>query len=64
FVIASPIAWWAMNKWLEDYQYRITIGWWMFAVAAIIVVVIALATISFQSIKAALMNPVNSLKSE
>jgi len=64
FVIAAPIAWWAMNKWLQDFAYRISIGWWMFFVAGIIVVLIALATISFQSIKAALMNPTKSLRSE
>ncbi|MBS1916744.1 MAG: ABC transporter permease [Bacteroidetes bacterium] len=66
FVIAAPIAWWAMNKWLQDYdvQYRITISWWMFAAAAVLVILIALVTVSFQSIKAALMNPVKSLRSE
>jgi putative ABC transport system permease protein len=64
FVIASPIAWWGMNVWLQDYQYRIKIGWWMFAVAAGLVVFIALVTVSFQSIKAAMKNPVNSLRSE
>jgi putative ABC transport system permease protein len=64
FLIASPIAWWTMNKWLQDFAYKIPIGWWMFAIAAIIVVLIALVTISFQSIRAALMNPVKSLRSE
>ena len=64
YVIASPIAWWAMNKWLEDYQYRISIGAWIFAVAAGLVILIALVTVSFQSIKAAMMNPVNSLRAE
>ncbi|HTQ27257.1 MAG TPA: ABC transporter permease [Puia sp.] len=64
FVIASPIAWWAMNQWLRDFQYRIHIGWWMFAVAGVLVVLIALATVSFQSVKAALMNPTKSLRSE
>jgi putative ABC transport system permease protein len=66
FVIASPIAWWAMNRWLQDYesQYRITIGWWMFAASGLLVVLIALVTVSFQSVKAALTNPVNSLRSE
>jgi len=64
FVIASPIAWWAMNKWLQDYQYHITIGWWMFALAAVIVLLIALITVSFQSIKAAIANPVESLRME
>ena len=64
FVIASPIAWWAMHTWLQDFAYRIEISWWMFLIAAIVVVFIALATISFQSIKAALMNPTKSLRSE
>lgn len=65
-VIASPIAWWAMNKWLEDFAsvYRISITWWMFAFAGLIAIVIALVTVSFQSIKAALMNPVRALRSE
>jgi putative ABC transport system permease protein len=64
FLIASPIAWWTMNKWLQDFAYKIPITWWMFAIAGIIVVLIALVTISFQSIRAALMNPVKSLRSE
>ncbi len=63
-VIASPVAWWAMSKWLEDFAYRINIGLWMFAAAAIIAVVIALATISYQAIKAAVANPVKSLRTE
>ncbi|MDN5284105.1 MAG: FtsX-like permease family protein [Mucilaginibacter sp.] len=63
-VIASPVAWWAMTKWLQDFTYRITISWWMFAVAGIVAIVIALVTVSYQSIKAALMNPVKSLKAE
>ncbi len=62
--IASPLAWWAMNKWLTDFAYRIDISWWVFALAGLLAVVIALLTVSFQSIKAALMNPVNSLRSE
>jgi putative ABC transport system permease protein len=64
FGIASPLAWWGMNKWLQDYQYRITISWWMFAIAALLVTLIALLTISFQSVRAALINPVKSLRSE
>ena len=64
FLIAAPISWWAMNKWLQDFAYRITMGWWMFLVAGIIVVLIALATVSFQSVKAALLNPVKNLRSE
>lgn len=63
-VIASPIAWYAMNSWLQDFAYHTNIHWGVFAFAAVISVAIALFTISFQSIKAALMNPVKSLKSE
>jgi len=64
FIIAAPIAWWAMSKWLEDFAYHITIQWWMFALAGLIAFVIALATVSFQTIKAALANPVDSLRNE
>jgi putative ABC transport system permease protein len=64
FIIATPIAWWAMNKWLENFAYRISIEWWMFLLAGIIAIVIALATVSFQAIKAATANPVKSLKTE
>lgn len=63
-VIAFPIAWYAMNNWLEDFAYRSTIPWWLFAGAGVIAVIIALATISFQAIKAASANPVKSLRSE
>jgi putative ABC transport system permease protein len=63
-VIASPLAYYAMNLWLQNFAYHIEISWWMFGLASILAVCIALATISFQSIKAALMNPVKSLKSE
>jgi putative ABC transport system permease protein len=64
-VIASPIAWWGMSKWfLQDFAYRIKLSWWMFAAAGSGAIVIALATVSFQSVKAALMNPVRSLRSE
>lgn len=62
--IASPVAWFAMNQWLRGYQYRITISWWIFLLAGILALFIALATISFQSIKAALANPVRSLRAE
>ncbi len=62
--IASPIAWWAMNKWLEDFAYRIEIQWWMFAVAGLAAVVIALLTVSWQAIRAAVANPVDSLRDE
>ena len=63
-IIASPIAYWAMTKWLQDFAYRISISWWMVAVAGLSAIMIALITISFQSIKAALMNPVKTLRTE
>lgn len=63
-LIASPIAWYAMNKWLGGFAYQTTLEWWIIALAAILATAIALFTISFQSIKAALMNPVKSLRSE
>jgi putative ABC transport system permease protein len=63
-VIASPIAYWAMNKWLQDFAYRVDISWWIFALAGIVAIVIALLTVSYQSIKAALANPVKSLRTE
>ena len=63
-LIASPIAWWAMNQWLQDFAYKIAIQWWMFVAAGLLVVSLALLTVSFQSIRAALMNPVKSLRSE
>jgi putative ABC transport system permease protein len=63
-IIASPIAWFVMNKWLQDFAYRINIQWWVIAAAGIGALVIAFITISFQSVKAALANPVNSLRSE
>jgi putative ABC transport system permease protein len=64
FVIASPIAYYFMDKWLADFAYRITISWWIFALAGVSAIGIALLTVSWQSIKAALMNPVKSLRSE
>ncbi len=63
-VIASPVAWFAMNKWLQAFAYKITITWWMFFAAGLTAVIIALATISFQAIKAAIANPVKSLRTE
>lgn len=63
-LIAYPLAWWAMNKWLQGYAYRITISWWVFLAAGLGAMMIALITISFQSVKAALMNPVKSLRTE
>jgi putative ABC transport system permease protein len=63
-VIAFPVAWWAMYKWLNDFEYRVDIGWWVFVVAGVVALLIALLTISFQSIKAAIANPVKSLRTE
>jgi len=63
-VLATPVAWWAMNKWLMDFAYRIDISWWMFVLAAVIALLIALFTVSFQAIKAAIANPVKSLRTE
>ncbi|AMR33279.1 hypothetical protein A0256_18560 [Mucilaginibacter sp. PAMC 26640] len=63
-VIASPIAWWAMHNWLQNFAYRIAIPWWVFAAAGITAVLTAVVTISYHAIKAALANPVNSLRSE
>ena len=63
-VIACPISWWATSKWLDDYAYRVPIHWEIFALAALLTVAIALATVSFQAIRAALANPVKNLRSE
>ncbi|HWK02032.1 MAG TPA: FtsX-like permease family protein [Puia sp.] len=62
--IATPVAWFAMHNWLENYTYRITISWWIFLVAGLVAIAIALGTISWQAIKAALANPVESLRAE
>ena len=64
FLIAAPVAWWAMSKWLQTYTYRISIEWWVFALAAVLSVLIAIITVSYQAIKAAIANPVKSLRSE
>jgi putative ABC transport system permease protein len=63
-LIASPIAWYLMNKWLQDFAYRISIQWWVLVVAGVVALLIAIITVSFQSIKAAIANPVDSLKNE
>ena len=62
--IASPLAWYFMHEWLQDFSYRISIGWWVFVIAGIIALFIALVTISFRAVKAALANPVKSLRTE
>ncbi len=62
--LASPLSWWVMRQWLQGFAYKIDLAWWMFALAGLAAIIIALITVSFQSIKAALMNPVKSLRSE
>lgn len=64
FAIASPIAWYVMHHWLQDYAYRVDINWWLFAIGGFAAIVIALATISFQAVRAAAANPVKSLRTE
>ncbi|WP_147203346.1 ABC transporter permease [Segetibacter aerophilus] len=64
FLIATPLAWYFINRWLQDYAYRINISWWQFAAGGVAAIIIALATISFQAIKAAIANPVKSLRTE
>ena len=63
-VIASPLAWIAMNNWLQDYVYHINISWWMFVIAGVVAILIALITVSFQAIRAAVANPVKSFRTE
>ena len=63
-VIASPVAYWAMNKWIQDFAYRDEISWWIFVWAGLISIIIALLTVSYQAIKAAMANPVKSLRTE
>jgi putative ABC transport system permease protein len=64
FLIATPISWWVMNKWLDGFAFKIQISWWMFAIAGFATIIIALFTVSSQAIRAAVMNPVKSLRSE
>ena len=63
-VIASPIAWFVMNRWLKNYAYRINISWWVFVLAGLFAVLIALITVSFQAVQAAMAHPVKSLRTE
>jgi ABC-type antimicrobial peptide transport system permease subunit len=64
FLIAVPLCWWAMDSWLQNYSHRVNIHWWVFAIAGIAALVITICTVSFQSIKAAIANPVKSLRTE
>jgi uncharacterized membrane protein YidH (DUF202 family) len=61
-LIAIPLAWWIMQRWMQSYEYRIALSWWVFAASGLLVIVIALLTVSFQSIKAAMTNPVKAIK--
>ena len=63
-LIATPLAYYLMDKWIQDFAYRTDITWWVFGLAGVVALLIALFTVSYQSIRAALMNPVRSLKSE
>jgi putative ABC transport system permease protein len=63
-LIAFPVAWFAMDSWLQDFAYRTSIAWWIFPLAGIIAMAVALGTICFQAVKAALANPVKSLRTE
>lgn len=63
-IVAFPVAWWTMHNWLQNYEYRITISWWLFASAGLLVILVAFLTVSFQAIKTAVTNPVKSLRSE
>ncbi|HEU4632421.1 MAG TPA: FtsX-like permease family protein, partial [Flavisolibacter sp.] len=64
FIIAAPVSWYFMRKWLEDFSYRVNIEWWVFVLAASIALLIALVTICFQAVKAALANPVKNLRTQ
>ena len=64
FVVAAPLAWYIMNKWLEGFAYKTEIAWWIFAGAGLFTLLVALSTASFQTIRAALKNPVESLRYE
>ena len=64
FFIAMPVAWYFMHSWLQDFAYRTTISWWVFLLAGVIAILIAVFTVSFQAIKAAIANPVKSLRTE
>jgi putative ABC transport system permease protein len=63
-LVASPVAWWFMHKWLQGFAYRINIQWWMFAGAGLLAVIVAIITVSYHAIRAAIANPVDSLRSE
>ena len=63
-LISLPLAWYFVNKWLEDFAYRVTLSWWVFAAAALLALLIALITVSVQAVRAAAANPVKSLRTD
>ena len=62
--IGTPISWYVMTKWLADYEYRINMPWWVFIITAVLIISISILTVSFESIKAAIVNPIKSLRTE
>jgi ABC-type antimicrobial peptide transport system permease subunit len=64
FLVSVPVAWWLMNNWLQDFQFRISISPWIFIISILISVLVAALTVGYRSIRAAMMNPVKSLRSE
>jgi putative ABC transport system permease protein len=64
FIIAAPLAWWAMNNWLQDFAYRTSMSWWVFAACGISMVVLAIVVLGLRTIKAAIANPIKSLRTE
>ncbi|HEY0679355.1 MAG TPA: FtsX-like permease family protein, partial [Chitinophagaceae bacterium] len=64
FIVAIPVAWYFMHKWLQDFAYRVDISWWIFLMAGFVALMIAMLTVSFQAIKAAMANPIKSLRTE
>jgi putative ABC transport system permease protein len=64
FLIAAPLAWWIMNKWLQDFVYRVSFSWWIFLAAGLAALLIALVTVSSQAVRAAMANPIRSLRME
>jgi putative ABC transport system permease protein len=63
-LIGFPVAWWAMNRWLESFAFRIQVSWWVFVIAGLLTITVALLTVTLQAVKAAIANPVKSLRSE
>jgi len=63
-IIAMPLAWWAMQNWLQNYSYKVSLGWWIFPAAGVSVLAIAMVTVGYQTLRSALANPVRSLRTE